>query len=155
MHITLTPIGTIASGHGCKAHAPVQGVFSQDAIGTVTVFPQFAAGLKDIELFSHLYLIYHFDRAQVGELVRQPFLDDTPRGIFAMRHPCRPNGIGITIVQLLERDDTTLTVSGIDVLDGTPLLDIKPYIPRFDCHPHASEGWFAGKEARPKPTGRE
>jgi tRNA (adenine37-N6)-methyltransferase len=155
MNITVSPIGIISTDHSSKEHAPVQGVFSRDAIGTVTIFPKFTAGLKDIELFSHLYLLYHFDRAEVGELVRQPFLDDTPRGIFAMRHPCRPNGIGISIVQLLARDENTLTVSGIDVLDGTPLLDIKPYIPRFDCHPEASEGWFAGKEHRNKPAGRE
>jgi tRNA-Thr(GGU) m(6)t(6)A37 methyltransferase TsaA len=121
----------------------------------VEIFPEFTEGLLDIELFSHLYLFYHFDRAEPGELIRHPFLDDAPHGIFATRHPCRPNGIGITVVRLLERRGNSLTVSGIDVLDGTPLLDIKPYIPRFDCHPEASEGWFAGKENRKKPSGRE
>jgi len=155
MDITLSAIGTITTNHASKDQAPVQGVFSPDAFGTVTVFPEYAEGLKDIELFSHIYLFYHFDRAEVGELIRHPFLDDTPHGIFATRHPCRPNGIGITVVRLLERRDNLLTVSGIDVLDGTPLLDIKPYVPRFDCHTDASEGWFAGKEAREKPAGRE
>jgi tRNA (Thr-GGU) A37 N-methylase len=89
------------------------------------------------------------------ELVRKPFLDDVPHGIFATRHPCRPNGIGISTVRLLGREGNVLRVSGIDVLDGTPLLDIKPYVPRFDSFPEASEGWFAGKENRKKPPGRE
>jgi tRNA-Thr(GGU) m(6)t(6)A37 methyltransferase TsaA len=155
MKISLSAIGVISTDHTSKEQAPVQGVFRPDAIGTITVFPEFAEGLKDIDLFSHLYLFYHFDRAEVGELIRHPFLDDTPHGIFATRHPCRPNGIGITVVRLVERQDNLLKVSGIDVLDGTPLLDIKPYVPRFDCHPEASEGWFAGKEAREKPKGRE
>jgi tRNA (adenine37-N6)-methyltransferase len=155
MEITLAAIGTISTDHTSKELAPVQGVFRPEAIGTIEVFPEFAEGLKDIELFSHIYLLYHFDRAEVGELIRHPFLDDTPHGIFATRHPCRPNGIGITVVKLLERHDNHLKVSGIDVLDGTPLLDIKPYVPRFDCHTEASDGWFAGKEARKKPKGRE
>jgi tRNA-Thr(GGU) m(6)t(6)A37 methyltransferase TsaA len=155
MQISLSAIGTISTDHAGKEHTPAQGVFTPDTVGTITIFPEFSEGLKDIELFSHIYLFYHFDRAKPGELIRLPFLDDTPHGIFAMRHPCRPNGIGITVVRLLERENNLLKVSGIDVLDGTPLLDIKPYVPRFDCHPEASEGWFTGKENRPKPPGRE
>jgi tRNA-Thr(GGU) m(6)t(6)A37 methyltransferase TsaA len=155
MSITVQAIGVIHSNHKNKADAPIQGAFDPDALGTVEIFPEFGEGLKDVELFSHLYLFYHFDRAEPGELIRHPFLDDTPHGIFATRHPCRPNGIGITVVRLLERRGNRLTVSGIDVLDGTPLLDIKPYIPRFDCHPEASEGWLAGKDNRKKPSGRE
>jgi tRNA-Thr(GGU) m(6)t(6)A37 methyltransferase TsaA len=119
------------------------------------VFPEFAAGLQDIGLFSHIILLYHFDRAGKVELVRKPFLDDAPHGIFATRHPCRPNGIGITIVGLLRREGNRLMVSGTDVLDGTPLLDIKPYVSRFDSFPEASEGWFAGRQKRDKPPGRE
>ncbi len=155
MIIQLKAIGVIHTEHACKEEAPIQGAFHPDAVGTVEIFPEFAEGLLDIELFSHIYLFYHFDRAEPGELVRHPFLDDTPHGIFAMRHPCRPNGIGITVVRLVERRGNSLTVKGIDVLDGTPLLDIKPYVPRFDCHPEASEGWFAGKDNRRKPEGRE
>lgn len=155
MNISLSAIGVITSDHATKEQAPVQGVFHPDAVGTVTIFPEYAEGLKDIELFSHIYLFYLFDRAERGELVRHPFLDDEPHGIFATRHPCRPNGIGITVVRLLERRENMLIVGGIDVLDKTPLLDIKPYVPRFDCHPDASEGWFTGKDARKKPSGRE
>jgi tRNA-Thr(GGU) m(6)t(6)A37 methyltransferase TsaA len=148
-------IGIIHSDHATKKEAPIQGSFSRDSVGTVEVFSEFAEGLKDIELFSNIILIYHFDRAGEVQLIRRPFLDDTPHGIFATRHPCRPNGIGLSIVTLLQREGNMLTVSGIDVLDGTPLLDIKPYVVRFDCYPDASEGWFAGKEAREKPPGRE
>lgn len=155
MEIRLTAIGIIHTDHTTKEEAPIQGAFNPDAVGTVELFPEFAEGLKDIELFSHIYLFYHFDRSEPGELVRKPFLDDTPHGIFATRHPCRPNCIGITVVRLSERSGNMLTVKGIDVLDGTPLLDIKPYVPRFDCHPEASEGWFAGKDNRRKPSGRE
>jgi tRNA (adenine37-N6)-methyltransferase len=155
MEIRLEAIGTIHTGHASKEDAPVQGALHPDAEGRVEVFPEFAEGLKDIELFSHIYLLYLFDRAKPGALVRQTFLDDTPHGVFASRHPCRPNGIGITVVRLTKRSGNMLTVSGIDVLDGTPLLDIKPYIPRFDCYPEASEGWLAGKENRKKPSGRE
>jgi tRNA-Thr(GGU) m(6)t(6)A37 methyltransferase TsaA len=155
MLINIQAIGIIHTDHTSKEQAPIQGVFHPDAIGTVELFPEFAEGLLDIELFSHLYLFYHFDRAEPGELIRRPFLDDTPHGIFATRHPCRPNGIGITVVRLLERNGNKLTVKGIDVLDGTPLLDVKPYVPRFDCHPEASEGWFTGKSNRQKPSGRE
>ena len=87
--------------------------------------------------------------------MRPTFLDDEPHGIFASRHPCRPNGLGITVVKLLKRTDNLLEVSGIDVLDKTPLIDLKPYVKRFDCFPEADEGWVALKKERPKPSGRE
>jgi len=83
------------------------------------------------------------------------FLDDTPHGVFASRHPCRPNGIGLSIVKLDGRTSNTLDVSGIDVLDGTPLVDLKPYVSRFDQINGASNGWLEGREWRPKPDGRE
>lgn len=155
MSVVGTPIGVIYSGFASKETAPIQGAFEAAAEGRVELFAAYAQGLQDIELFSHLILIYHFDRAGEVQLLRTPFLDDTPHGIFATRHPCRPNGIGLSIVRLLRREGNVLVVSGIDVLEGTPLLDIKPYVPRFDCFPDASEGWFAGKAKREKPTGRE
>lgn len=111
--------------------------------------------MKDIETFSHIMLLYQFDRAGKAKLVRPTFLDDEPHGVFASRHPCRPNSIGITIVRLLKRKKNILEVSGIDVLDKTPLIDIKPYVPRFDAHPEATEGWIAGTKERSKPPGRE
>jgi tRNA (adenine37-N6)-methyltransferase len=152
---SVTPVGIIRSPFISKDEAPIQGAFVPDAVGQVELFPEYAAGLKDIEGFTHLFLIYRFDRAGEVELVRPTFLDDEPHGIFATRHPCRPNGIGMTVVRLLGREGAILTVAGIDVLDGTPLLDIKPYVPRFDAHAEAIPGWFAGKEPRDKPAGRE
>jgi len=111
--------------------------------------------LKDIDTFSHIILLYLFDRAGEIKLVRPTFLDDEAHGVFASRHPCRPNSLGISVVRLLRRVENILEVEGIDVLDGTPLIDIKPYIPRFDCVPEANEGWVARKQWRPKPPGRE
>jgi tRNA (adenine37-N6)-methyltransferase len=150
----IVPIGKIHSPFKTKAECPVQPSFST-AEGRIEIFPDFSPALQDIEGFSHLYLLYLFDRAGEIQLVRPTFLDDTPHGVFASRHPCRPNSIGLSIVELKERQENILIVEGIDVLDGTPLLDIKPYIPRFDRIESATEGWLTGKEWRPKPEGRE
>jgi tRNA-Thr(GGU) m(6)t(6)A37 methyltransferase TsaA len=151
----LTPIGTIHTPHKTKADCPIQPVYAAETRGRVEVYPAYAAGLKDVETFSHLYLVYRFDRAGEIELVRPTFLDDAAHGVFASRHPCRPNGIGFSIVGLNKREDNVLLVAGVDMLDGTPLLDIKPYIPRFDCIPSAANGWIGDKAWRPKPGDRE
>jgi tRNA-Thr(GGU) m(6)t(6)A37 methyltransferase TsaA len=155
MEMQIRAVGVIHTSHVTKEETPIQGAFQPDAMGMVELFPEFAAGLLDISLFSHIILIYHFDRAGQVEMIRKPFLDDAPHGIFATRHPCRPNHLGISIVRLQGHEGNLLKVSGIGVLDGTPLIDVKPYVPRFDCWPEASEGWFAGKEKREKPPGRE
>lgn len=152
---SVKPIGIIRTGFNDKSSAPVQGVLSDSAAGSVEVFSEFADGLKDLDGFSHIYLIYMFDRAGEVQLVRKPFLDDSPRGLFSTRHPCRPNGIGITVVELKDINGRFLEVGGIDVLDGTPLLDIKPYIKRFDSFPMSSEGWIENIQTRLKPAGRE
>jgi tRNA-Thr(GGU) m(6)t(6)A37 methyltransferase TsaA len=151
----IRPIGIIHTPFRTKEEVPIQGALAPEAEGEVEVFADVAPALKDIETFTHLFLLYRFDRAGEIELVRPTFLDDEPHGVFASRHPCRPNAIGLSVVRLVGREGNVLRVAGIDVLDGTPLLDIKPYIPRFDCRPEAGEGWLAGKEARPKPPGRE
>jgi tRNA-Thr(GGU) m(6)t(6)A37 methyltransferase TsaA len=153
--IKIEPVGVIRSPYTAKEETPIQGAFRQEVEGRVEIFPEYAEALKDIEGFSHIILLYVFDRAGPVELVRPTFLDDAPHGVFASRHPCRPNGIGLTVVRLLGREGRTLRVSGIDTLDLTPVVDIKPYIPRFDCFPEAREGWIAGKGERPKPPGRE
>ncbi len=155
MTITIKPIGTIHTPYKTKEETPIQGAFHQDSTGTVEVFPEFEEGLKDIEIFTHIILLYQFDRAGEIKLVRPTFLDDVPHGVFASRHPCRPNGIGLTVARLLARSKNRVEVAGIDVLDGTPLLDIKPYILRFDCFPEAGEGWVSHVQVRPKPAGRE
>ena len=149
------PIGKIHTPHKTKEECPIQPVYSSEAEGMIEVFEEYAAGLKDIETFSHIYMLYLFDRAGEIQLVRPTFLDDEPHGIYASRHPCRPNGIGMSIVRLKEKQDNILIVSGVDVLDGTPLLDIKPYLPRFDIIQSASNGWVGDRQWRPKPSNRE
>ena len=151
----IRPIGIIHSPFATKESCPIQPLYANGAVGRVEVFGEFEAGLQDVETFSHIYLLYLLDRAGEIELVRSTFLDDEPHGIYASRHPCRPNGMGMSIVKLIGREKNMLAVEGIDVLDNTPLIDIKPYIPRFDIVESASEGWFAGKSWRPKPDGKE
>jgi tRNA (adenine37-N6)-methyltransferase len=153
--MALTPIGRIHTPHKRKADCPIQPVYATEAEGHIEVYAPYVPGLKDVETFSHIYLLYQFDRAGEIELVRPTFLDDKAHGIYASRHPCRPNGIGLSIVRLLERRDHILMISGVDILDGTPLLDIKPYIPRFDCIATASDGWVGDRPWQPKPEGRE
>lgn len=150
-----TPIGKIYSPHQNKQDCPIQPIYAPEAQGKIEVFKEYAQGLKDIQLFSHIYILYLFDRAGEVQLVRPTFLDDTPHGIYASRHPCRPNGIGMSIVRLEKIVDNILEVSGLDVLDGTPLLDIKPYVPKFDIIDSATNGWVADKSWRTKPSNRE
>jgi len=151
----MTPIGIIHSPYKSKEDCPIQPAFATHGQSRIEVFPQFAAGLKDIETFSHIYLFYQFDRAGEIQLIRPTFLDDTPRGIFASRHPCRPNSIGLSIVRLVRVEKDLLFVEGVDVLDQTPLLDIKPYLPKYDAFPAASEGWTGNLKWRPKPENHE
>ena len=148
-------IGTIHTPYKSEHDCPIQPLYTSGVSGRVEVLEQYAEGLKDIETFSHIYLLYLFDRADAISMVRATFLDDTPHGIYASRHPCRPNGIGMSIVKLIRRDGNVLVVEGADMLDETPLLDIKPYIPKYDSIPSASEGWTADKQWRKKPEGRE
>jgi tRNA-Thr(GGU) m(6)t(6)A37 methyltransferase TsaA len=115
-------------------------------VGQVELAPEFEAGLQDLEGFSHLILLYHFHQAQPGyELTVTPFLDDRPKGLFATRYPRRPNSIGLSVVRLVRREGRVLHVEGIDVLDGTPMLDVKPYVPKFDAVPEATLGWLEGR----------
>lgn len=151
----IEPIGIIHSQYRTKEECPIQGAVTPQGKGRIEIFPEYGEGLKDIDTFSHIILIYLFDRAGDIQLVRPTFLDDTPHGVFASRHPCRPNGIGLSIVKLDSCTDNTIDVSGIDILDGTPLVDLKPYIPRFDQIDGASNGWTENKELRPKPKDRE
>jgi tRNA-Thr(GGU) m(6)t(6)A37 methyltransferase TsaA len=149
------PIGKIYTPYKTKKDCPIQPIYASNAEGTIKIFEQYANGLKDIEAFSHFYILYLFDRAGEIQLIRPTFLDDEPHGIYASRHPCRPNYIGMSIVQLKERAGNTLIVNGVDVLDDTPLLDIKPYIPKFDTIESASNGWVDGAQWRPKPRNCE
>jgi len=122
---------------------PIQPAGAREAVGTVVVDPAYAAGLQDLDGFSHIYLLYHFHRASPPRLKVVPFLDHREHGIFATRAPARPNPIGVSVVELLEVRGNRLTVRGIDVLDGTPLLDIKPYVEDFDRAEKSRSGWLA------------
>ncbi len=137
----MRPIGVIHSPFTEKDKTPIQASRSQ-AIGLVEVHPKFADGLKDIEAFSHIYLLYAFHESHGYTLQIKPFLDDREHGVFATRYPCRPNPIGISVVKLLFRKENYLTVEGIDTLDRTPLLDIKPYVPDFDLRAEVRAGWY-------------
>jgi tRNA-Thr(GGU) m(6)t(6)A37 methyltransferase TsaA len=122
---------------------PIQPAGAEGVCGTVEVLPEFAEGLSDLGGFSHIILLYSFHRITESKLRVTPFMDSVPRGIFATRAPKRPNPIGLSVVRLLRVEDKTLHVENVDMLDGTPLLDIKPYIPEFDEHPADRTGWLA------------
>ena len=142
MEFILKPVGVIRSPFTDKSQTPIQSSRSQ-AIGQVEVYPEFAVGLQDVEGFSHIILLYVFHCSSGYALQVKPFLDDQLRGLFATRHPCRPNPIGLSVVRLLARRGNVLEISGVDVLDGTPLLDIKPYVPEFDVRTEVHTGWYA------------
>lgn len=142
MDIVLRPIGVIHSPFTEKEQTPIQPVRSQ-AIGQVVVYPEFVDGLKDIEYLSHIHLLYVFHESSGYSLHIKPFLDDRDHGIFATRYPYRPNPIGLSTVRLLSRQENVLTIEGVDVLNDTPLLDIKPYVPDFDLRTeNVRVGWY-------------
>jgi tRNA (adenine37-N6)-methyltransferase len=153
MAFTLTPIGTVRSGYTDTAEIP-KGLGAQhDAEGVLEIRPEFEQGLEDIEGFSHLYVIWIFDRAGGSELVAYPPADDRPHGVFATRSPQRPNPIGLTVVRLLDRSGTRLRVSGVDMLDGTPVVDIKPYLSSVPSE-QLRRGWLDAAERRRATSGR-
>ena len=137
----MRPIGVIHSPFTDKAQTPIQPTRSQ-AVGTVEIYPEFTGGLQDLEGFSHIILLYIFHQSEGFTLQVKPFLDDQDHGLFATRHPCRPNPIGLSIVELQAKRGNELEIKGVDVLDGTPLLDIKPYIPDFDIQERVRTGWY-------------
>ena len=139
--VVFRPIGIVHSRHREAAKTPIQPCYAADCEGTVEVFPEYAAGLQDIEGYSHIYLLYYLHQAPAASLLVKPFLQDVERGLFATRASCRPNPLGMSIVRLLGREGNILRISGVDILDGTPLLDIKPYAARFDCIPDTRNGW--------------
>jgi tRNA (adenine37-N6)-methyltransferase len=155
MKFEIDQIGTIYSPYKTKEECPIQGFHNPEGKGRIEIFPEYEKALETIETFSHIFLFYIFDRAGEIKLSRPTFLDDDPHGVFASRHPCRPNGIGISIVKLERVDKNILEVGEIDILDRTPLIDIKPYVPRFDYRENASDGWVETQKMRDKPPHRE
>jgi tRNA (adenine37-N6)-methyltransferase len=139
------PIGIAHSPFQKAGAPPFQSTFSQ-AEGTIEIFPEYQEGLGSIGGFSHLIILSYFDRAERRALTEQPLSDgETHHGIFATRHFNRPNPIGISYVELNRVTDGVLYVRGIDLLDGTPVLDVKPYVPAFDSIPHAVTGWVSAQ----------
>ncbi len=138
---TCVQIGVIHSEHAEARKTPIQPVYAKGCKGRIELFPEYAEGLRDLEGFSHLYLIYQFHRAEPVKLIVKPFLQDVEHGVFATRSPRRPNAIGLSVVRLERRDGNVLHVDGVDILDGTPLLDIKPYTAKFDRFDTERNGW--------------
>ena len=146
MEICYRPIGTIHSPFHEIEGMPIQPAGAAGVRGWIEVLPEYVEGLKDLAGFSHIYLLYHLHQAGACRLTVTPFMDTQPRGLFATRAPRRPNPIGLSVVRLLSVEGNVLQVENVDVLDGTPLLDIKPYVPEFDDHPAERVGWL--KDAR-------
>lgn len=137
----MRPIGVIHSPFTMKDQTPIQASRSQ-AVGQVEVFPEFVPGLQDLDGFSHIILLYVWHEAQGFDLLVKPFLDNQKHGIFATRFPGRPNQIGISIVGLRSVSGNILEIEGVDMLDNTPVLDIKPYVPDFDIRIGTRNGWY-------------
>ncbi len=142
--LALSPIGVIHSPYKDTARAPYQGHDSEE-ISTIEVFKEFEEGLHDIDGFSHIIVIYWFHKSEGYHLLVKTPWDDIPHGLFATRSPHRPCPLGLTVVQLVAREDNILKVKGLDAIDGTPLLDIKPYIPAVDQASVIKSGWLEGK----------
>jgi tRNA (adenine37-N6)-methyltransferase len=140
---TYRPIGIIRSPYHDPAGMPVQPAGARGVTGRVEVFEEYRAGLADLNGFSRIILIYPFHRSLGYDLVVTPFLDTRSRGLFSTRAPRRPNAIGLSIVRLVEVKDGELAIEDVDILDGTPLLDIKPYVPAFDSYPDERSGWLS------------
>jgi tRNA-Thr(GGU) m(6)t(6)A37 methyltransferase TsaA len=135
------PIGILRSKHTSPEKTPIQPIYAKGCKGRAEILPQYADGLRDLEGFSHIYILYHFHQAGTAKLIVKPFLQDVERGVFSTRSPLRPNPIGLSIVELVRREGCLLYLDNLDILDGTPILDIKPYCARFDRIDNTLNGW--------------
>jgi len=140
--IRYKPIGIVHSPFKEPKGTPIQPAGAKEINGTVEIFLRYAEGLKDIEDFSHIILLYHFHLSRESALIAKPFMDDETHGVFAMRGPSRPNPIGISVVRLVKIDRNVLYIKDVDIVDGTPILDIKPYISEFDIREVEKIGWL-------------
>lgn len=138
----IKPVGVINTLFEQKSGVPIQSVFGKEHEGTITIFPEYCDGLKDLSEISHIYLLFHFNQHNDYSMVVKPYMDETPRGLFATRAPKRPSGIGLSIVEIIKIENNKIFFKGVDMLNNTPLLDIKPYVPEIDCHPTAKSGWY-------------
>jgi tRNA-Thr(GGU) m(6)t(6)A37 methyltransferase TsaA len=142
MEFSIIPIGTIHTPFDDLEGMPIQPTGAASVQGTIVMDREYEQGLNDLEGFSHIILLYHFHHSKGYKLMVKPFLDDHKRGLFSTRAPKRPNPIGLSIVRLMKRDKNKLYIKDIDVLNGTPLIDIKPYVPGFDTKEVTSIGWL-------------
>lgn len=140
----LKPIGVVRSPYKTQSDAPIQSRLSDDE-AEIEIYEEYGDGLKDIEGFSHIWVLFHFHKSEGFALHVKPYLDDELRGVFACRAPRRPNPIGMSLVELEKREGNILKIRGLDMLDGTPVLDIKPYVGVFDEDTDIRIGWLEGK----------
>lgn len=152
--IVLRPIGVIHTPHHQQAGTPIQSAYAGGVRGRVTVLEEYAEALADVDGCERLWLLYHLDRARSWRPRVVPYRDVVERGLFSTRSPSRPNPVGMSAVRLLSVEGNVLEVEGVDMLDGTPLLDIKPYVPEFDAHPASRAGWLDAKSPREHADGR-
>ena len=139
---TFQPIGILKTPYQSKSGVPIQGIFAHESEGRAEILEEYEPGLKDVEGFSHLIIIFVFHRSDGYELVCRPYMEDKLHGVFAIRAPRRPNPIGFSVVRLRRREGRILHLSEVDMLDGTPILDIKPFVPKFDHRIEARIGWM-------------
>ncbi|WP_110458350.1 tRNA (N6-threonylcarbamoyladenosine(37)-N6)-methyltransferase TrmO [Shewanella algidipiscicola] len=140
--ITYSPIGYAKTPFKQIENVPVQGAGISQDIAELIINEEYVEGLDDLEEFSHIYVVFHIHKAAGYKLKVTPFLDDQPRGIFATRSPKRPNAIGLSIVEIVRIEANRIVVRGVDLLDATPILDIKPYIQSFDNIKQTKDGWY-------------
>ena len=148
--IDLKPIGVIHSPFNKPEDMPIQPIAAQGVCGSVELIPEYIEGLDDLNGFSHIYLIYHFHLSHGYNLKIIPFLDTAHRGLFATRAPRRPNPIGLSIVRLIKITENIIEIENVDIVDGTPLLDIKPYVPEMDAPENCKIGWLTEYRSRIK-----
>jgi len=146
----LTPIGIMHTPFKELTDMPIQPSGAKGVKGRIELRPEFSAGLQDLAGFSHIYVLYHFHQTTEARMTVTPFLDKQPRGLFATRAPTRPNPIGLSVLALESIDGNTLEVTNVDMLDGTPLLDIKPYVPEFDQPEEVRTGWLQNARGNSK-----
>lgn len=140
--IKLTPIGVIHTPYAEPKDMPIQGRFKDDVVGWIELKDEYLPGLRDLDGFSHIILIYHFHRSTVEQLQARPYLEQETRGIFSIRSPHRPNHLGLSVVKLQRIEGNRVYFTEVDMLDGTPLLDIKPYVEHFDRRDDVKSGWL-------------
>jgi len=143
--IIFNPIGVIHSPFKEREGMPIQPIGAKGIKGKIEIFPEFKDGLKDLDGFSHIILLFNFHLSTDYKLFVKPFMENTIRGVFATRAPCRPNQIGMSIVKLESVENNILNISNVDIVDGTPLLDIKPYVKKIDCVKTDKTGWLEKK----------